>query len=211
MAAEGRGEPDMTDDNRTAEPGGATGSAQPTGPAQPIGVSSEGHFTYRGTGWWGGRRGFPWLGALLIAFGAALVVEETGVGITTGDALALFAGLVFAAAFLLSGSGATGVLAAVLTGWGLTRTLGDLGYVSGDGWTALLIGAGFLAMYLVGLARQGRHGWTLWIGLALVLLGAAQVALREVPGFPHLDAYVVPVLLIVVGALLIGRAVRPRA
>lgn len=221
----------MTDDSGTTEPMSGNGSgsgpaepapeeanatARPTGTVHPMDTqppgarTGEGHLAYRGTWWWGGRRGFPWLGALLIAFGAALVVEETGVGVTTGDALALFAGLVFWAAFFLSGSGFTGVSAAVLTGWGLARTLDDLGYVSGDGWTALLIGAGFLAVYLVGLARQGRHGWTLWIGLALVLLGAAQIALREVPGFPHLDAYVVPVLLIVVGALLIGRAVRPR-
>ena len=45
---------------------------------------------------------------------------------------------------------------ALLAGWGLAEMLRDLGYVSGPGWSALLMGAGFLAMYLIGLARPGR-------------------------------------------------------
>jgi hypothetical protein len=170
----------------------------------------RGRLVYRGFGWWDGPRRFPWLGLFLVALGAALVLDQTGSGVSTGHALALFVGLVFWVAFF-AGAGWAGLPAALLAGWGLARVLGDLGYVSGDGWTALLIGAGFLAVYLVGLARHGgRHGWALWIGLVLVLFGAAQVALREIPGVPPLDAYVLPALLIVLGAFLVVRAVRPR-
>lgn len=184
-------------------------TAGPEAQSQPVDAPEGAHLRYRGYWWWGQRRGFPWLGLFLIALGAALVVEQADVGVTTGHSLALFAGLVFWAAFVFSWAGWAGVPAAVLTGWGLARSLQDLGYVGGDGWVALLIGAGFLAVYLGGLARRALwHGWTLWVGLALVLLGAAQIALREVPGFPRLDAYVVPLLLVVVGAILVLRALR---
>jgi hypothetical protein len=170
-----------------------------------------GHMSYRGFGWWDGRRGFPWLGLFLVALGAALVVSQAALGVSTGHALALFGGLVFWVAFAFGWAAWAGLPAALLTGWGLARVLQDLGYISGSGWTALLLGAGFLAVYLIALARHGgRQGWALWIGLALVVLGAAQVALREIPGLPPLDAYVVPAILIVIGAFLVVRAIRPR-
>lgn len=170
-----------------------------------------GHLWYRGYEWWGDRRGFPWLGLLLVALGAGLVVGQADVGVRAVHALALFAGLVFWAAFAFGWAGWSGLFAAILSGWGLARVLEDLGYIAGSGWTALLVGAAFLAVYLVGLSRQaGRHGWALWIGVALVVLGAAQIALREIPGMPPLDAYVVPVILIIVGAWLVFRAVRTR-
>jgi hypothetical protein len=171
----------------------------------------SGHVSYRGFGWWEERRGFPWLGLFLVALGAALVVAQAGAGVSTGHALALFGGLVFWVAFALGWAAWAGLPAALLTGWGLARVLQDLGYISGSGWTALLLGAGFLAVYLIALARHGgRQGWALWIGLALVLLGAAQVTLREIPGLPPLDAYVIPAILIVIGAFLVVRAIRPR-
>jgi hypothetical protein len=170
-----------------------------------------GHVSYRGFGWWDGRRGFPWLGLFLVALGAALVVAQGGLGVSTSHALALFVGLVFWLAFAFGWAAWAGLPAALLTGWGLARVLQDLGYISGSGWTGLLLGAGFLGVYLVALARHGgRQGWALWIGLALVLLGAAQVALREIPGLPPLDAYVLPAILIVIGAFLVVRAIRPR-
>ena len=180
------------------------------GPRSPE-AGADGHVWYRGYGWWDGHRGFPWLGLLLVALGAALVIEEVDARIDASHSLALFAGLVFSAAFALGWSGWAGLPAALLTGWGLTRVLQDLGYIAGSGWTALLVGAAFLAVYLIALTRHaGRHGWALWVGLALVLLGAAQIALREIPGLPPLDAYVLPAILIVLGAFLVIRALRPR-
>lgn len=172
----------------------------------------EAHVWYRGYGWWEGRRRFPWLGGFLVAIGAALVVGQADIGISTGHALALFGGLVFWAAFVSDRGGWVGVPAALLSGWGLAGVLIDLGYITGSGWTALLPGAAFLVVYLLGLGRHaGRHGWALWVGLILVALGALQVAFREIPGSPPLDAYLVPVILIVIGAFLVARGVRPRA
>lgn len=180
------------------------------GPHSPE-AGGGGHVWYRGYGWWEGHRGFPWLGLLLVALGAALVIEEIEGRIDTSHSLALLAGVVFSASFALGRSGWAGLPAALLTGWGLTRVLQDLGYIAGSGWTALLVGAAFLAVYLIGLARHGgRHGWALWLGLALVTLGAAQIAVREIPGLPPLDAYVLPVTLIVIGMFLVLRARRLR-
>jgi len=183
---------------------------QEAGPRSPE-AGAGGHVWYRGHGWWEGRRGFPWLGLLLVALGAALGVEEFDARIDTSHSLALFAGLVFSAAFALGWSSWSGLPAALLTGWGLARVLQDLGYIAGTGWTALLVGAAFLAVYLIALTRHGgRHGWALWLGLALVALGATQIALREIPGLPPLDAFVLPAILIVLGAYLVVRALRSR-
>lgn len=168
------------------------------------------HLRYRGGWWWwSGRREFPWLGAFLIAVGAALVVDQAAPDVNTARVIATFVGLVFWAAFLFSGMGWAGVVAAIVGGWGLSGVLQDLGYVAGGGWTPLLIGAGFLVVYLAGLGfRAGRHGWTLWVGLALVVLGAVEIGVRQIPGIPPLDSLVVPVILIAIGAFLVIRAVR---
>ncbi len=174
-------------------------------------AGSGGYVWYRGMGRWEGRRGFPWFGLFLVALGAALVIEQADARIDTWHSLALFAGLVLWAAFAAGWSGWAGLPAAALTGWGLTRVLQDLGYIPGSGWIALLVGAAFLAVYLIGLARHaGRYGWALWVGLGLVVLGAAQIALREIPGLPPFDVYVLPVILILSGAYLVVRALRPR-
>jgi hypothetical protein len=168
------------------------------------------HLRYRGGWWWWvGRRDFPWFGAFLIAIGAALVVAQAAPEVSDARLVAAFVGLAFWAAFFLAGIGWAGIAAAIVGGWGLSGILQDLGYVSGGGWTPLLIGAGFLVVYLAELAmRGGRAAWTLWIGLALVLLGAVEIGLRRIPGLPPLDSLVVPVILIAVGAFLVLRAIR---
>lgn len=174
--------------------------------------SGDQHLRYRGGWWWwAGRRDFPWLGAFLIVLGAALGVAQAVPELDTGRLLGAFAGLAFWAAFFAAGMGWAGIAAAIAGGWGLSGILQDLGYVSGSGWTPLLIGAGFLVVYLAELAmRGGRLAWTLWIGLALVAFGALEIGVRQIPGLPSLDALAVPVLLIVVGAFLVLRAVRRR-
>lgn len=179
--------------------------------ARPVDTAGEPHLRYRGGGWWwwSGQRRFPWLGAFLIAVGAALAVAQVAPEVSDSRLLAAFIALVFWAAFFSAGMGWAGIAAAIIGGWGLSGILQDLGYVSGGGWTPLLIGAGFLVVYLAELAmRGGRLAWTLWIGLALVILGAGEIALRQIPGFPPLDALFVPVLLIAIGAFLVLRAIR---
>jgi len=171
----------------------------------------DAHVRYRGGGWWwwAGRRDFPWLGGFLIALGAALVVAQAAPQVSDIRLFAGFLGLVFWAAFFFAAVGWAGIAAAIVGGWGLSGVLQDLGYVSGGGWTPLLIGAGFLVVYLAELAmRGGRLAWTLWIGLALVVLGAVEIGVRQIPGLPPLDQLVVPVILIAIGAFLVLRAVR---
>ena len=174
------------------------------------GGSGDQHVRYRGGWWWwAGRRDFPWLGAFLIALGAALAVAQAVPELSTGRLLGAFLGLALWAAFFVAGMGWAGIAAAIVGGWGLSGILQELGYVSGGGWTPLLIGAGFLVVYLAELAtRGGRLAWTLWIGLALVVLGAFEIGVRQIPGLPPLDALVVPVILIAIGAFLVIRAVR---
>jgi hypothetical protein len=165
-----------------------------------------------GYGWRQRGARFPWFGLLLVALGVALAVDQAELGIAWAHSLALLVGLAAWVAFLVGWGGWAGLGAVVLTGWGAARVAQDVGLVSGSGWAPLLIGAGFLALYLVGLARQaGRYGWAVWVGLILVVVGGAQVAAREIPGVPPLDELVVPLILVGLGAFLIVRGMRRNA
>ena len=154
--------------------------------------------------WWG-RLGpaerFPWLGALLVAAGIALLLRELlGVSILGLTLLAL--GLIFAAVWVVARGRWALTPALVLLAIAAARLLTDVGWIGGEGWTAFFLG---VALILASVLRRGRRGeWLLWGGALLALVGLTQLS-DQLPGLPDLGA-VWPLVLVAAGIAVVALA-----
>jgi hypothetical protein len=148
------------------------------------------------------RPGLPWIGIFLVVFGALLILDKVLPDRTLGNTFLLAAGIASLVGWAIRRRSTFLLYAgAFLTAAAIPGTLRGLGYAVGSGWGTIAFGVAFLFVALVGSARGGGIGWQLVLGLVLVAMGASEAA---IPGF---SAYVVPVLLVVVGVSLL---VRPR-
>ena len=158
----------------------------------------------RDAAWWarlGPAERFPWLGALLVVVGIALLLRELlGVSILGLTLLAL--GLAFAAVWLVARGRWALVPALVLLAIAAARLLTDVGWIRGEGWTPLFLG---LALVVAWILRRGRRSdWLLWGGALLALVGVTQVS-DQLPGVPDLSA-VWPLVLVAAGIALLTLA-----
>ncbi len=161
----------------------------------------------------GGGRSFPLLGIFLVLIGVALVIQQFQPAISLTSLVVLALGVAFGAVWLLGGVRGAFVPAAFLLALALARLVVELRLVNGEGWTALFLGFGLLAIWGVGRWQRAKRGWALWLGVILVLIGLAQISLRAA-GFRELGL-IWPALIIVIGGTLLVRsrmsAVRPPA
>ncbi len=151
--------------------------------------------------WTPGRRGFPWLGILLVLLGVALIARQIEPRIDFGSLVLLALGVAFALSWLMAGVRWAMLPAFVLLALACARLLEDVGVLVGDGWSALAIGLALLAAGLLG-RRDRRYGWALWIGALLTIVGLASASDR-IPGIPGLSA-VWPLIIIGAGVFLIA-------
>jgi hypothetical protein len=146
------------------------------------------------------RPGLPWIGVFLIVFGALLILERTFPEYRNlGNIAVLAAGLSSLVVWLLRRSTLALYTGALLTALALPGTIEGLGYELGPGWGTLFFGLGLLFIALVRSARGGGWGWQAFWGTILALLGASQVAVRDLAGI------VLPLVLVVLGVLLLAR------
>ncbi len=151
--------------------------------------------------WTSGRRGFSWLGILLVLLGVALVIGQLLPGVTFTSLFLVGLAVAFGAAWLIGGWKGATLPTLVLGAWGGARMAAELGHVTGDGWTPLAVGLALVASWALGMFQHVRRQWALWVGLAMTVFGAA--ALTDVlPG--GWDVFW-PLLLIGLGVLLIVR------
>ncbi len=155
------------------------------------------------------RRGLPWIGVFLVVFGGILLIGQAfpqahilGSALTTAFGVALLV------------SWATG------RGWGLypgllilayslPSLLVDLGVLpAGSGYGTFLFGIGLLIVAGMRWSARRQWGWQLIVGGILALAGGSEIAARLWPGFPGLGDLLGPLVLVVLGLLIIGRAVR---
>jgi hypothetical protein len=158
------------------------------------------------------RPGLPWIGLVLVLFGALLLLGEFVPGFhVAGPALGVAAGLAFLIAWITN-RGRWGlypgifVLAISLPGF-----LIDLGVLSAaPGWTTLFLGIGLLVVAVARWAGHGGVGWQALLGALLALSGGGEVAQALVPGAPRVDALVLPLVLFSLGLLILMRSIQPR-
>ena len=151
--------------------------------------------------WTSGRRGFSWLGILLVVLGVALLVQQLLPGVTFTSLLLAALAVAFGAAWLIGGWKGATLPTLALGAWAGARILAELGYLTGDGWSALFVGLALIAAWAIGQLQQVRRAWALWVGLALVVFGGA--ALTDV--LPGGWGVLWPLVLVGLGVYLLAR------
>jgi hypothetical protein len=173
----------------------------------------SGPFRFEARDWtWGDedvRRGLPWIGVFLVVFGGILLV-----GAAYPSAHVLGSALTTAFGVALLATWATG------RGWGLypgllitafsaPGLLVDLGLLpAGGGYGTFLFGVGLLGVAVMRWTAKGSWGWQLVVGGILAVAGGAEVAPHLWPGFPATGDLLGPLVLVTLGLLILGRAVR---
>ena len=105
--------------------------------------------------WTSRARPVPWFGALLLALGIGLLVEQLVPELSFWSLVILALGGAFAVAWLVGRVVGATVPALVLIGWGLARIGSELGYLTGDGWALLFVGIALLLAWAL-RARPAR-------------------------------------------------------
>ena len=164
-------------------------------------VGSDSGPEWQAWSWTSGRRGFSWLGVLLVLVGVALLIGQVFPAVSFTSLLLLGLGIAFGAAWLIGGWNGATLPALALVAWGGARLAVELGYLSGNGWTPLCVGLALIAAWALGPTQKVRRGWALWVGGALAIFGIAGIT-DALPGGWDL---LWPLLLVGLGVLLIAR------
>ena len=155
--------------------------------------------------WNGGRdedRGprLPWIGIFLVIFGALLLIERFLPDIKNlGNLIVLAVGLAFLVAWAVNRRTFALYAGAFLTAAAVPGVLRWLGFAVGAGVGSVSYGVALLFIAAVRAARGGGTGWQLIAGAVLVAIGASELAL------PDLASLVLPLLLVVLGAVFLAR------
>jgi hypothetical protein len=157
-----------------------------------------------------GRLGL-WIGLGLVAFGGYLVLAEFVPGVAAlGSLLLVVAGAALVWSHLAGRAGGWALNGgAVIAGFGAARLVADLATLPAGGWGTLGAGLALLAIAARRALRREGVGWQAWIGGALVLFGGWGVLGTVIPGFPTLGDLIVPLVLLLVGATVLRRGLRP--
>jgi hypothetical protein len=198
-------------DDRTYRDAPSGGNFDPGGQATPVPGATLDSSAVWGIGWYGTARvrgpAFPWAGAILVLLGVAFLLHQLAPELDAWGLLTFALGIVLVAAWLMGRSRIALWPGAILLGYGAAVLLLGLGVLSGNGWTTLGVGVGFLAGWFASWVRGGTSTWPLLIAGLFALIGAGQLV-AELPELRGLDRYAAPVIVIGLGALLILSGMR---
>jgi len=178
------------------------GSAGPGGPGGPGGPR-----IYR---WeWGPddarRPGLPWIGIFLLVFGVLLLIQQAFPQLKAAGSLVVLAiGLAFLVRWAIERGTGSLYAGAIITALAVPGLLNAAG-VQAEGLGTFSFGVAFLFIAAVRAASGGGVGWQLWFGGFLALLGGVSIAGAS------FGPYVVPIILVALGAMLILRGWGGRA
>jgi len=178
---------------------GGRGSAGPGGPG--------GTRIYR---WeWGPddarRPGLPWIGIFLLVFGVLLLIQQAFPQLKAAGSLVVLAiGLAFLVRWAIERGTGSLYAGAIITALAVPGLLNAAG-VQAEGLGTFSFGVAFLFIAAVRAASGGGVGWQLWFGGFLALLGGVSIAGAS------FGPYVVPIILVALGAMLILRGWGGRA
>jgi hypothetical protein len=160
----------------------------------------------RAYGWEWGREDdrrprLPWIGVFLVVFGGLLLADRfLAPYFVPLNLLVLAAGLAFLILWLLRRGTFSLYAGAFLTASAIPGLIeGFTGADAPQGMSTLAFGLAFLFVAFVRGTRGGGVGWQAAIGVILVALGGAQLAL------PDMANVILPILLVAVGLVLLTR------
>jgi hypothetical protein len=183
---------------------GGRGPASPGGSGGPGGTGGPAGFGSRIYRWeWGPddarRPGLPWIGIFLLVFGVLLLIQQAYPDFkAAGSVVVLAIGLAFLIRWAIERGTGSLYAGAIITALAVPDLLNAAG-VHADGLSTFSFGVAFLFIAAVRAASGGGVGWQLWFGGFLTLLGAVSIAGAS------FGPYVVPIVLVALGALLIAR------
>lgn len=145
------------------------------------------------------RPGLPWIGIFLLVFGALLLVRQLFPEVRAlGSLLVLAVGLAFLVRWAIDRGTGSLYAGAIITALAVPGLVEEA-TTEVDGLGTLSLGVAFLFIAGVRAATGGGWGWQAWFGGLLVLIGAVAMTTPGVGGL------VLPVLLVILGAVLIVR------
>ena len=154
------------------------------------------------------RPGLPWIGIFLLVFGGLLLVQQVYPELESlGSVFVLAIGLAFLVKWAIDRGTGSLYAGAIITALAAPGVLNAAG-IEADGLTTFCLGVAFLFIAAVRATTGGGWGWQLWFGGLLALIGGVSISSPAIGGF------VVPVLLVALGAALLlrdaGRGIRSR-
>lgn len=180
---------------------------------EPDRGSGPGPFRFQARTWtWDDedvRRGLPWIGVFLVVFGGILLLGQAfprahilGSALTTAFGIALLV-------TWATGRGWGLYPGLLITAYSLPGLLIDLTLLpAGAGYGTFLFGVGLLGVAAIRYGARRTWGWQLVIGGILALAGGSEIAARLWPGFPGLGDLLGPLVLVLLGLVIISRAIR---
>jgi hypothetical protein len=154
-------------------------------------------------GWQWGREEdrrprLPWIGVFLVVFGGLLLIDQALPDyFTVSNLVVLAAGLAFLILWLMRRGTFPLYAGAFLTASAVPGVFASLNYPPPNGLGTFCYGVAFLFIAFVRATRGGGVGWQAVIGIILAALGTSEMAL------PGLTAYILPILLLVIGVMLL--------
>jgi hypothetical protein len=141
----------------------------------------------------------PWIGIFLLVFGVLLLIQQAYPDFkAAGSVVVLAIGLAFLIRWAIERGTGSLYAGAIITALAVPGLLNAAG-VQADGLSTFSFGVAFLFIAAVRAVSGGGLGWQLWFGGFLALLGAVSIAGAS------FGPYVVPIILVALGAVLITR------
>jgi hypothetical protein len=155
-----------------------------------------------------GRPGLPFVAVLLVALGVLLLLQNLVPGVSVWSWLGVGIGAAALVVWLsrrhAPGNGFFLYAGVVFLAMGLPGVLVALGVLpESDGWSTLFLG---VALVVLGLTRRTRGiPFSVWLGGLLAIIGLAETSI-----LPDLGDWLLPLILIGIGVILLGRSLLGR-
>ena len=155
----------------------------------------------------GGIRTVVWIGVGFVVVGVYLLltlfIPDLGL---LGSVVILVVGVSLLAGYFTARRGGWALyIGAILTAVGVGQLVNAAAFLPRHGPTAIAIGIAFFGISWVRRSAGRGGGWEFRVGIVALAYGVLELAVGLLPGSPGLLDLLLPILLLVIGALVVSR------